>query len=576
MKDERKTKKQLIEELEELRGQQDSFAARLRPAVERVRAQAMAMRHSDDLRTVVAVMFEELQRLDIDVACPTIWFLNPEADRYTNYDSFRNPARSGVTWTSPDLVAYNDEIVTSVGPGGSYREWLKGDLGQGWQQGASWVEHLVAEEQHLWRRAETWGLSEIPPEWLQLYTEGVPRLHVPFEHGLFTLAVWKHQPEDMPVAEAFTQALSLGYVRFLDLVRLEEQNRNLEVERAVERVRAEASAMRESSDIGKVMAAMYDGWRDCGLVFSTGTINIVDTDKGRYHTYMLFPGNMVEAGTFGERLVVEDVVPGMNLYRSLELDIEFARQRSYALPDQGATLWTAPETFPEDLEALWGERQSNWDQTVGLSGITVPFAYGGIFAMAQEGVRFTEAEVEIVERFADAVSLGYTRHLDFRHLEEQNRNLEIEQALERVRTQVAGMEGSGDLQGIVRAVEDSLKGLGVGCEAVGINTVDRDTGLCNLGEQDSVNFGIDQATAEEITRLLVQVGLWRRWMNHWRNGETWSRLQTAPDHEEGAALLRERGFGALVDKALSDPARAPLGGRRLLRRWGGRHESGGH
>ena len=63
MKDERKTKKQLIEELEGMRGQQDPFAARLRPAVERVRARAMAMRHSDDLRTVVAVMFEELQRL---------------------------------------------------------------------------------------------------------------------------------------------------------------------------------------------------------------------------------------------------------------------------------------------------------------------------------------------------------------------------------------------------------------------------------------------------------------------------------------------------------------------------------
>ena len=39
---------------------------------------------------------------------------------------------------------------------------------------------------------------------------------------------------------------------------------------AVEHVRAEATAMHESADIGKAMAALYEGYRDVGLKFQFG------------------------------------------------------------------------------------------------------------------------------------------------------------------------------------------------------------------------------------------------------------------------------------------------------------------
>ena len=39
---------------------------------------------------------------------------------------------------------------------------------------------------------------------------------------------------------------------------------------AVEHVRAEATAMRESADIGKAMATLYEGYRAVGLKFQFG------------------------------------------------------------------------------------------------------------------------------------------------------------------------------------------------------------------------------------------------------------------------------------------------------------------
>jgi hypothetical protein len=72
------------------------------------------------------------------------------------------------------------------------------------------------------------------------------------------------------------------------------------------------------------------------------------------------------------------------------------------------------------------------------------------------------------------LSLGYIRFLDFQRLEEQNRRLEVEQALERVRTQVAARQKSEDLFAVRDVVRDALRGLGVPCDGVGINIISED------------------------------------------------------------------------------------------------------
>ena len=66
MKDERKTKKQLIEELEAERQKSagvDVSGVERQLAVERVRAEAMAMRSTDDLLQVSGVLAEEMHAL---------------------------------------------------------------------------------------------------------------------------------------------------------------------------------------------------------------------------------------------------------------------------------------------------------------------------------------------------------------------------------------------------------------------------------------------------------------------------------------------------------------------------------
>ena len=58
------------------------------------------------------------------------------------------------------------------------------------------------------------------PEW--------PLTNVPFQYGWVSVRHPAAQPECAPIVDALTAALSLGYLRFLDFQRLEEQNKLLE------------------------------------------------------------------------------------------------------------------------------------------------------------------------------------------------------------------------------------------------------------------------------------------------------------------------------------------------------------
>ena len=45
-------------------------------------------------------------------------------------------------------------------------------------------------------------------------------------------------------------------------------------------------------------------------------------------------------------------------------------------------------------------------------------------------------DAKLLSSFAEVVSLGYTRFLDFQKLEEQNRQLSVDRSLERIRAEV--------------------------------------------------------------------------------------------------------------------------------------------
>ena len=128
MRDERKTKAQLIDELKQLRQRMDgtpSTAAERALAAERVRAEVLSMRASDDLLKVVGMMYRALVDLDVQPLGCTFHFIDEDAGNITCYaaaESFQKYGFSSLLFSSE--IAEIDEDIAVAGSTPSIAEFL--------------------------------------------------------------------------------------------------------------------------------------------------------------------------------------------------------------------------------------------------------------------------------------------------------------------------------------------------------------------------------------------------------------------------------------------------------------------
>jgi signal transduction histidine kinase len=289
--------------------------------------------------------------------------------------------------------------------------------------------------------ADTWRLAT-PPE--EFYVRSSVR--APFQGGVVAVThseAHTFQPSDAEILDRFARAFSLGYARYADFRRLEQQNRELAIERALEVVQNAVQSMKASTDIVGVMALLFRELEQLGLEFSACIVSLIDEERGVVRTY-----NMVgrdHQSTFG---VLPRVSPSDVAAARLELgqkpvtflDIEGAEGRlvtyvattpeDYFSRHPRVKVTTIQSRSDEELARVvpqWEKlyRLEEWPEEFHFrSGIRAPFAGGVIVLNHYKRDHFGEREARIVERFAEAFSLGYARHLDFLRLEEQNRVLE--------------------------------------------------------------------------------------------------------------------------------------------------------
>ena len=259
MKDVRKTKAQLIAELEAERKKSagvDVSGVERQLAVERMRAEAMAMRSSKDLLKVLGVQTEEMINLGVDSLGSTIRFVAEEADGLRirrRYYSFHNPRKFGISWTSPHVFEFSEEVVVAEITLPSPREQTTIDC---WRQQEVISQTVSGEDVVSRMRAvtESWGLDRPIPiperaEWTVFY--------VPFVHGVVGIMAPTLVQEHVSIVQELTAALSLGYIRYLDFQQLEEQNKTLEENLRLLRETQNQLVMQEKmASLGKLVAGV--------------------------------------------------------------------------------------------------------------------------------------------------------------------------------------------------------------------------------------------------------------------------------------------------------------------------------
>ncbi|HJP31670.1 MAG TPA: response regulator [Candidatus Latescibacteria bacterium] len=220
----------------ELKAAEDSARRRaIEAAAERVRAAAMAMNSPDDLRDVAGMLFTEARSLGIDTPRVCINFLDPTSGQWQSFNTNLNPRNYGLEPTAADIYEYSEEAITYVR-----------DVGEG--RGGGSVGRRELERLKRADMPETLPYTftlEMAVEYVReqygVATEGLATnsylaewvgdwqfTHIPFDHGVLLYWESHHDDEHAAVIQELAEALNLGFIRFRDFQRLEDQIIRLE------------------------------------------------------------------------------------------------------------------------------------------------------------------------------------------------------------------------------------------------------------------------------------------------------------------------------------------------------------
>ncbi len=241
-------------------------------------------------------------------------------------------------------------------------------------------------------------------------------------------------------------------------VELEQKNRELEIETALERVRAKSMAMYKSEELADLSLELVKQVQKLGVATWFCAFNIYNDD----------PKGSIEWGSNGQGTFPEYRTPREGVFL-----------RYYKAGQKGETLLVneiGEKECPAHYEYLCtlpgvGEQLLKMKE----NGIPFPksqidhvayFKYGYVLFITYEPVPESH---DIFKRFAKVFEQTYTRFLDLQKAEEQARESKIETALERVRAASMAMHKSEEMQIVVDTIYEQLNALNFEMHAVGMS-----------------------------------------------------------------------------------------------------------
>ena len=470
--------------------------ARIEGALERVRSRSMGMQKSEELKEVVKVIFDQLSHLSINAEHAGIVVdYEPKKDfHFWVADNQDIPARITVPYL--DLVW--DRQFTEAKKKG--KDFFTTQLD--FEEKNSFYKKLLPHIEGITKQAQDFyfscpGLaaSTVIEKDIGLYIEN------------FSGTPYTEKEND--ILRRFAKVFQQTYTRFLDLQNAEAQAREAQIEVALERVRSKAMAMHHTDELTEVLGVLFDQFDFLGINPVLTHLTLFDEEN---ETFTL------RITTGGKNRTIAEQRIDVNAVESWKQSFaNWKKSKLHAIdcidypPEILPAVW---ELLDEVMSALpEGQKLSPSDFPEGLYTTQGHCKYG--FIGFNHTRRATEEEREIVIRFAKEFGRLYQRFLDIQNAEAQNREAQIEGALERVRSKTMAMHNSGDLENIVISLFDEVMKLGLDKSMrCGIGILEDHEGM----ETRSVNSNSDGTVELRVGMLNMTihpmlVGLKKAWKN---------------------------------------------------------------
>ena len=239
---------------------------------------------------------------------------------------------------------------------------------------------------------------------------------------------------------------------------LEQKNRELEIEAALERVRARTMAMQKSSELAEAAQLLYQQFHLLGINTFTCAYMFIEEENNIQRGWAVAADGKLMPDFFVFPLKGDTV-----------LDARFESWKNKQPLHEAEIHGEANKLHHEFIVSIQPPEFA--DLIVNLLPDQVffynaNFTYGYLFIV--NTVPFNIQEKEIAIRFAKVFEQTYTRFLDLKKAEAQAREAQIEAALERVRSKTIAMHNSTDVGDTVVTMFAELVKLGIQSNRCGI------------------------------------------------------------------------------------------------------------
>ncbi|HMG91002.1 MAG TPA: hypothetical protein VK589_13140, partial [Chryseolinea sp.] len=425
------------------KAEEQAREAQIQLALERVRARTMAMQKSDELREVVATLYEQLSQLNFDSNACNIIII----DNKTNNQQY---------WVSGFMQKLYPESYNVP-----YFEHSYIDVQlQSWKQGEKYtvIEYSGKTKKEFDKQffSQT-EFKNIPQEVQEIIkTFESARLSTAFfTYGaLQIIGPSSLSDENAEILQRFASVFDQTYTRFLDLQKAEAQAKEARIEAGLERVRSKAMSMQTSEELNALIGTVFTELTKLDLVLTRCVIMTYDhkTNDARwwmanseapeqpmnFHVqYHEHPPNLAYFSAWRERTVKWIYLLGGKEKKEWD-DFLFGETELRLLPDFVIAGMKAPDRVY----------------------LNASFYNSGNLTLASLEP-LSDEHFDILIRFAKVFDLTYTRFNDLKQAEAQAREAKIEAALERVRTRTMAMQRSEELVDVASILFQQVKALGV-------------------------------------------------------------------------------------------------------------------
>ncbi len=467
--------------------------AKIEIALERVRAKAMSMHKSEDFNDAIAVVFEELKKLDVGVLRCGISVLDKEK-------------RTGNIWVTSigeqgSAVQISGDESFDIHPllSGAFEAWLKQQDFYYLLEGVDLDNYYKAVKATNIQLPEVQMIvSEAPVQRQYCFTA------VYKAGGLFAFRETDFPEEAKKLIKRFAGVFDLTYKRFVDLQNAEALAREAQIETALERVRSRTMAMHKSEEVTGVAVSLNEELIKLG--FDGGsTIIIIDKENGDTEQWTGFSEDKTVKSC--------DVPYFKHPYHDALLEA-FKRGKSflvYTLTGDEKRAFddhcfaTGYKDFPET--------DKQWMR--GLGSVTFSLAFMKYGAIHWGHAKLTDEQLRIIQRFSKVFEQSYTRFLDLQKAEAQARESLIQLALERVRARTMAMQHSDELAEASVVLFQQFAALGQTPDRISIGIVDEQNGTTDVWATDQVGTQINiHFKAMNNARTIIQ-----RILHDWKAGK---------------------------------------------------------